>query len=201
MMFDKYLNLSVHSISSTFTKILKQGVQKEKMNGFELAGRNLKVGLVTEKSGTTMSAFGLDDEETEGLALNSLSRAELMAKLAARDPDTSSVKPTKSTNTILKPNIPAAATRYVMLNNMFNPNEATEPNWVRDLEDDVKEECEKYGLVEHIKVNSDSMGEIFVKFDSSRSAEKAISALNGRWFDGRQITAACISDAIYNANV
>lgn len=105
----------------------------EKMNGFELAGRNvclfrkkkkkclnhfikLKVGLVTEKSGTTMSAFGLDDEgmydvykecfiltsfiETEGLALNSLSRAELMAKLAARDPDTSSVKPTKSTNTM-----------------------------------------------------------------------------------------------------
>ncbi|KAG0768911.1 hypothetical protein G6F57_005398 [Rhizopus arrhizus] len=172
----------------------------EKMNGFELAGRNLKVGLVSEKSGTTMSTFGLDDEETEGLALNSLSRAELMAKLAARDPQNS--PPSRHAPApVLKPNIPTASTRYVMLNNMFNPNEETDPDWVSDLEADIKIECEKYGRVEHIKVNSDSMGEVFLKFDRVGSAEKAISALNGRWFGGKQITAACISDAIYNANI
>ncbi|KAG1454606.1 hypothetical protein G6F56_007280 [Rhizopus delemar] len=177
----------------------------EKMNGFELAGRNLKVGLVSEKSGATMSTFGLDDEETEGLALNSLSRAELMAKLAAREPGSSSPPPQtpfRSANSLaLKPNIPTAATRYVMLNNMFNPNEETEPDWVSDLESDIKIECERYGAVEHIKVNSSSMGEVFLKFDQSQSAEKATNALNGRWFGGKQITAACISDAIYNANV
>ncbi|KAI9274197.1 hypothetical protein BY458DRAFT_539490 [Sporodiniella umbellata] len=174
----------------------------EKMNGFELAGRNLKVGLVSEKSGGSMSTFGLDDEETEGLALNSLSRAELMAKLAAREPDDSSPPPSRPLQApILKPNIPTAATRYVMLNNMFNPNEETEPDWVSDLESDIKIECEKYGPVEHIKVNSSSMGEVFLKFDQPQSAERATSALNGRWFGGKQITAACISDAIYNANV
>ncbi|RCI04375.1 hypothetical protein CU098_002120, partial [Rhizopus stolonifer] len=173
----------------------------EKMNGFELAGKNLKVGLVSEKSGATMSTFGLDDEETEGLALNSLSRAELMAKLAAREPESASPPPRPVPSIALKPNIPTAATRYVMLNNMFNPNEETEPDWVSDLESDIKIECERYGAVEHIKVNSSSMGEVFLKFDQSQSAEKATNALNGRWFGGKQITAACISDAIYNANI
>ncbi|KAI8097962.1 uncharacterized protein B0P05DRAFT_460906 [Gilbertella persicaria] len=175
----------------------------EKMNGFELAGRNLKVGLVTEKNTLASGLdFSLDDEETEGVAMNSLSRAELMAKLAAResnnDHDTSPVAATPSAPP--KPFIPAAASRYVMLSNMFNPDEETDPDWVSDLEADIKLECERYGDVEHIKVNADSMGEVFLKFDSVRSAENAIGALNGRWFGGRQITASCISEAIYKAN-
>lgn len=76
----------------------------------------------------------------------------------------------------------------------------TEPDWVSDLESDIKIECEKYGVVEHIKVNGDSMGEVFLKFDDIRSAEKAVAALNGRWFGGKQITASYVSEAIFNAN-
>ncbi|KAI9481240.1 MAG: hypothetical protein EXX96DRAFT_480892 [Benjaminiella poitrasii] len=175
----------------------------EKMNGFELAGRPLKVGLVTEKpsvSGT--NNFNLDDEETEGVALNSLSRAELMAKLAARDFNDSQQSPSVAApiNAPPKPFIPTSASRYIMLNNMFNPSEETEPDWVSDLETDIKLECEKFGHVEHIKVNADSMGEVFLRFDSTDSAEKAVAALNGRWFGGKQITAAYVSEAIYNAN-
>lgn len=33
----------------------------------------------------------------------------------------------------------------------------TEPDWVKDLETDVKEECTKFGQVEHIHVNEDSL--------------------------------------------
>lgn len=36
-------------------------------------------------------------------------------------------------------------------------NRETEPDWVSDLESDIKLECERYGPVEHIKVNADSM--------------------------------------------
>jgi hypothetical protein len=36
-------------------------------------------------------------------------------------------------------------------------NRETEPDWVSDLESDIKIECERYGPVEHIKVNGDSM--------------------------------------------
>ncbi|KAI7902219.1 uncharacterized protein BX663DRAFT_512159 [Cokeromyces recurvatus] len=175
----------------------------EKMNGFELAGRPLKVGLVTEKPPVSGSSnFNLDDEETEGVVMNSLSRAELMAKLAAREYSNDQRSPSNmmDMNTAPKPYIPTSSSRYVMLNNMFNPSEETEPDWVSDLETDVKLECEKYGHVEYIKVNADSMGEVFLKFDSTNSAEKAISALNGRWFGGKQITAAYVSEAIFNAN-
>ncbi|EPB82230.1 Phosphatidylinositol-3-phosphatase SAC1 [Mucor circinelloides] len=175
----------------------------EKMNGFELAGRNLKVGLVTEKNTLASGLnYNLDDEETEGVALNSMSRAELMAKLAARDPTSDHDSPVHVAAPVAppKPFIPAAASRYVMLNNMFNPAEETEPDWVSDLESDIKIECEKYGVVEHIKVNGDSMGEVFLKFDDIRSAEKAVAALNGRWFGGKQITASYVSEAIFNAN-
>ncbi|KAI8365936.1 uncharacterized protein BYT42DRAFT_618387 [Radiomyces spectabilis] len=171
----------------------------EKMNGFELAGRNLKVGLVTEKQ-TAMMSYNLDDDETAGVALNSLSRTELMKKLAARQTDLmmeTAVEPAVVPKA--KPNIPQSATRTIMLNNMFNPAEETEPDWERDLETDVKDECMQYGEVIHIHVNTESLGEVYIKFDSTDAAMKATHALNGRWFGGRQITAGYVPEAIYNA--
>lgn len=91
-------------------------------------------------------------------------------------------------------------------------------DWDKDLADDVKSECEeKYGPVEAIKVeketqvcycmdygsrrlNSFHKGEIYVKFDSVESAKKAVQGLNARWFGGRQVSAAFISDAIMQAH-
>ena len=43
-------------------------------------------------------------------------------------------------------------------------------------------------------------GEIYVKFETVNAAKEAIEGLNGRWFGGRQITAAFISDAIMQAH-
>jgi RNA-binding protein 39 len=39
-----------------------------------------------------------------------------------------------------------------------------------------------------------------VKFDSVDAAKKAIQGLNGRWFGGKQVSAAFISDAIMQAH-
>jgi RNA-binding protein 23/39 len=44
-------------------------------------------------------------------------------------------------------------------------------------------------------------GEIYVKFDSIDSAKKAIDGLNGRWFGGKQVSAAFIPDAIMLAHL
>ena len=54
----------------------------EQMNGFELAGRPMKVNTVSERVDGSMSF--LDDEETEkgGIEMNAQSRASLMQKLA-----------------------------------------------------------------------------------------------------------------------
>lgn len=54
----------------------------EQMNGFELAGRPMKVNTVSERSDGSMSL--LDDDETEkgGIEMSAQSRASLMQKLA-----------------------------------------------------------------------------------------------------------------------
>ncbi|KAI9493809.1 hypothetical protein BDB00DRAFT_872052 [Zychaea mexicana] len=174
----------------------------EKMNGFDLAGRNLKVGLVTDKPGAPAPYTNLDDDDSAGLALNSLSRTELMHKLAARQSDALEQEYKQEMPTpqsVSRPSIPMKASRTIMLNNMFNPEEETEPDWVQDLTADVKQECLQYGEVEHIHVNPDSLGEVYLKFNSVEAGEKALGSLNGRWFGGKQVTAVFVPEAIYNA--
>ncbi|KAH9936987.1 uncharacterized protein B0H18DRAFT_183214 [Fomitopsis serialis] len=168
----------------------------EQMEGFELAGRTLRVNTVHEK-GTTKYTQQDSLDEAGGGNLNAASRQALMQKLARTDQTPALPQP------IMRPNIPQAMeSRSVLLRNMFDPEEETERDWDKDLAEDVKGECEsKYGHVDFIKIEKDSQGEIYVKFDAIDSAKKAIQGLNGRWFGGRPITAAFISDAIMQAHM
>ncbi|CAO3663947.1 unnamed protein product [Umbelopsis vinacea] len=179
----------------------------DKMNGYELAGRNLRVGLVNEKN-SGGGNYSLDEEETSGISLNSTSRAELMQKLAARQSESSAqapvYKPAPAPPKVTMPT--AAATRTIMLNNMFNPTEETEPNWVQELEADIKDECSQYGQILHVNVNDDSLGEVFLKFESVAAGEQAVKALNGRWFGGKQASSVtvhagltlCVSNLLFH---
>ncbi|KAI9260643.1 hypothetical protein BDA99DRAFT_439455 [Phascolomyces articulosus] len=170
----------------------------DKMNGFDLAGRNLKVGLVTDKPGTQVNHTNLDDDDSAGLAMDSLSRTELMHKLAARQPEAPS-EAQKTEHETVASTIPAPPSRTIMMNNMFNPAEETEPDWVEDLQADVKQECMQFGEVEHILVNANSLGEVYLKFNTVEAGQKALTSLNGRWFGGKQITAVFVPEAIYDA--
>lgn len=78
----------------------------------------------------------------------------------------------------------------------------TEPNWVRDLEDDFRDECtNQYGKVVHIGLFRDSQdGEIYVKFADLTGGDHALKGLNGRYFGGRTLTAQPVVDAVYNMN-
>ncbi|QRV75780.1 RNA recognition motif protein [Ceratobasidium sp. AG-Ba] len=172
----------------------------EQMEGFELAGRQLRVNTVHDKgAGTVRIATAPQDslEDTGGILNNSTSRHQLMQKLARTEQPSS-----KTPSMLMKSNIPQTmSSRCVLLRNMFDPEEETERDWDIDLGDDVRSECqEKYGKVLDLKVEKESEGEIYIKFDSVESADKAIKGLNGRWFGGKQITASFISDAIMQAH-
>jgi len=172
----------------------------EQMEGFELAGRQLRVNTVHEKGsgGMRFQQQPQDSlDENGGTLSNSTSRHQLMQKLARTEQPT-----TKNPTMLMRPNIPQTmASKSVLLKNMFNPEEETERDWDTELADDVRGECEeKYGKVEAISVERESQGEIYVRFDSVDSAEKAIKGLNGRWFGGRQVGAAYISDAMMQAH-
>ncbi|KIP03954.1 hypothetical protein PHLGIDRAFT_25854 [Phlebiopsis gigantea 11061_1 CR5-6] len=167
----------------------------EQMEGFELAGRTLRVNTVHEKGNIKYAPQeSLDD--AGGGNLNAASRQALMQKLARTD------QPAALPVTVAKPNIPQSMqSKSVLLKNMFDPEEETERDWDKDLAEDVKSEIEeKYGRVDFIKVEKESQGEIYIKLDSIDSAKKTIEGLNGRWFGGRQVSAAFISDAILMAH-
>ncbi|KAF2143452.1 uncharacterized protein K452DRAFT_350463 [Aplosporella prunicola CBS 121167] len=228
----------------------------EKMNGFDLAGRPIRVGLGNDKftpestanllqrfqgqnqpnfQGSAFSGSGgrgahaggsggnfdraggrdndkgaggasaLDDTDVAGVNFNNFSRDALMRKLARTDDsgDTS-----KDKQKIAAPAAPvrqlpvnvSMASRCVVLKNMFDPAEEEGESWMKDLEDDVKEECQaKYGTVVHIALDPNTQGDIYVKFETVQGGENAIKGLNGRFFGGRTITAQPVVDAVYRS--
>ncbi|GAA5999546.1 uncharacterized protein JCM10292_004217 [Rhodotorula paludigena] len=173
----------------------------EKMNNFPLAGREIKVGLVADRSATFSQHLGqqesqLEREEGGTGKLDANARIDLMQKLARidRPPD---LPPTP----MFRPNIPQNITRNVLMKNAFNPEEETERDWDLELADDVKGECEdKYGKVLDIYVVKESSeGEIFIRFEATDAATKAVQGLNGRWFGGKQIAASHVGDSLFDA--
>ncbi|KAF9352606.1 hypothetical protein BGX26_009611 [Mortierella sp. AD094] len=188
----------------------------DRMNGYELAGRTIKVGLVTEKGSTQSNSYyynntshfnnsiSIDDSDTAGYALTPQSRTDLMLKLARGDASLGAGAPatTQATSAAATPSfvqLPVVMpSRSVLLKNMFTDEDKTEPEWAKELEEDVKEEAEKNGQVVHIHVEQESLGEIYLKFDSVQSATNAVQTLGGRFFAGRQIVAAFLPEMLYN---
>ncbi|OAX81772.1 hypothetical protein ACJ72_03884 [Emergomyces africanus] len=230
----------------------------EKMNGFDLAGRPIRVGLGNDKftpestanllqrfqgqgahhnfQGSLFSGHGgrgaqaggsgnfdraggrdndkaaggasaLDDTDVAGVNFNNYSRDALMRKLARTDEP--AVEPTPDEKRkVPKPQINAKplpvsvnmASRCVLLRNMFDPAEEEGEAWIKELEDDVRAECEdKYGHVVHIALDPNTQGDIYLKFDRVQGGENAIKGLNGRFFGGRQISAQPVVDAVYSS--
>jgi RNA-binding protein 39 len=221
------------------------------MNGFELAGRQIRVGLGNDKftpestatllrtfnqqassyQGSAFSGAGgrgayaggsggvfdrthskddrgvshasaLDDTDVAGVNFKTYDRSKLMDALARRDPTE-----TKQAPVVSKPRAPVVdipmASKCIKIENAFDPDEeqkAYGANWVKDLEAEVKVECDKkYGKVVHIAVDYNTDGDIYVKFDSVSGGEKAMQGLNGRSFNNRRIMASYVVDKIYNS--
>ncbi|MCJ1409786.1 hypothetical protein MMC19_003869 [Ptychographa xylographoides] len=232
----------------------------EKMNGFDLAGRAIRVGLGNDKftpestanllqrfqgqeyqrnyQGSAFSGQGgrgsqaggaggafdraggrdnekgaggasaLDDTDVAGVNFNNYSRDALMRKLARTDDPTPETTAADEKRKIMKAKaevktLPISvnqASRCVLLRNMFNPTEEEGEAWIKELEDDVKAECEeKYGRVVHISLDANTSGDIYLKFEKVQGGENAIKGLNGRFFGGRQITAQPVVDAVYSS--
>lgn len=170
----------------------------EQLNGFDLAGRPIKVGNVTDHMPQQPTVMGrsLDNEELDrtGVDLGTAGRLSLMAKLA----EGTGLRLPNQAQQVLNLNqapgtpipAPPIATQCFMLSNMFDPDSETDPGWEADIQDDVIEECSKNGGVLHIFVDKASKtGNVYVKCPSVTSAVAAVNSLHGRWFAGKIITA------------
>jgi len=182
----------------------------EQLNGFELAGRPMKVGNVTERLDIERNYNNLDIDELDrtGIDLGATGRLQLMFKLAEAaglEIPKSAAEALMATNKqepTLQPKTesPPIATQCFMLANMFDPATETNPNWDVEIQDDVIDECKKHGGVLHIYVDTASpTGNVYVKCPSIATAVLAVNALHGRWFAGRVITAAYVPLVNYHS--
>lgn len=177
----------------------------EQLNGFELAGRPMKVNHVTERSETQQGNSVLDTDEMEraGIELGATGRLQLMAKLAE---GTGLQLPAAAANALHMPSTPMhipappIATQCFLLSNMFDPATESNPSWADEIRDDVIEECNKHGGVLHVFVDRQSaQGNVYVKCPTIATAAASVNALHGRWFAGKMITAAYVPVMNYHS--
>ncbi|RZF34761.1 hypothetical protein LSTR_LSTR007813 [Laodelphax striatellus] len=173
----------------------------EQLNGFELAGRPMKVGNVTERTEFVSqgpSMLDSDELDRSGIDLGATGRLQLMFKLA--EGTGMQIPPAAASALNLNPGLPVVpqptppiATQCFMLANMFDPATETNPNWEIEIRDDVIEECNKHGGVLHVYVDKASpQGNVYVKCPTINTAVAAVNSLHGRWFAGRVITAGYV---------
>lgn len=186
----------------------------EQLNGFELAGRPMKVGNVTERNdgatpGSNQSRLDTDELDRAGIDLGATGRLQLMFKLAE---GTGLQVPQGAASVLMgagtgimpttpQPQVaPPIATQCFMLNNMFDPTSETIPTWDSEIRDDVIEECNKHGGVLHVYVDRASpQGNVYVKCPTIATAVASVNSLHGRWFAGRLITAAYVPLVNYHS--
>eukprot|EP00958_Prasinococcus_capsulatus_P024230 scaffold3759_cov425-Prasinococcus_capsulatus_cf.AAC.17 len=171
-----------------------------------------------------------------GVALNANTRHSLMRRLAGE------TVPDAIPGPMLGNGIPATApaatapqnsgsgmtsltpTRCLLLTNMFDPAEETEPQWDEDIKEDVADEVSKYGQIETIQIDKvedqlyvhwlsmsaekrcivlaqNSKGWVFIKFATEQACAGAQAALNGRWFAARKIVAEFQNELLFNAKL
>ncbi|XP_050263124.1 uncharacterized protein LOC126707486 isoform X2 [Quercus robur] len=87
----------------------------------------------------------------------------------------------------------------LLLKDMLDPNDETEPDFELDIKEDVQNECLKFGKLKHIFVDKNSAGFVYLRFENTQGAVAAQRALHGRWFAGKMITATYMVPQAYEA--
>lgn len=143
--------------------------------------------------------------EQEHLSISgSSARHMVMRKLLRKQEVTQSCSPSRGPQNTVQgerrrervlsglPLVPCQST-VMVLRNMVGPDDIDD-----DLEGEVTEECGKFGQVKRVIIYQERQGEeddaevivkIFVEFREVAEMNRAIQALNHRWFGGRKVAA------------
>lgn len=176
------------------------------LNGLEIAGRQIQVGVVDQETQKVAGLGELDSDGDGGLAMSAQSRALLMQKLQRGSavpglpslggaPAQARVQPIVPNPILGVPRI--QPTTCVVIKNMFDPRTETDPDFHLDIEEDVREEAQKFGKMRHVCVDKNSQGCVFLRFDKVDAATMAVNTFHGRWFASRQISAEYIVESAY----
>ncbi|CAN0065105.1 unnamed protein product [Ectocarpus sp. 12 AP-2014] len=101
-------------------------------------------------------------------------------------------------------------TTTLRLNNMLTAGDLEDESSFGDIEEETKEECEKFGSVKSVHIPRPSttseaekpgVGYVFVAFDAVDSASKAAASLRARTFDGRKVEVTYWDEEKFNDRV
>ncbi|KAK4127067.1 hypothetical protein N657DRAFT_640985 [Parathielavia appendiculata] len=98
--------------------------------------------------------------------------------------------------------------RVVQLLNMVTPEELMDNDDYEEIREDVQEECEKFGKILSLKIprpvggsrQSAGVGKIFIKYETSEAATKALRALAGRKFADRTVVTTYFPEENFDVN-
>lgn len=176
-----------------FAELSAAQMALDAMNDFELAGQKIQVQPVEERNAQFENMEG---DHRRGGRLDAAGRMELMKKLARTDDASRPRAAAPAKPETQRP------TLFLMVSNMFNPDEETERNWDTDLAEDIREEVKnKYGRVARIKVDKMSQGDVYIEFADLEGSERARHGLQDRWFGGRKLQAQFISETLFKAHL
>jgi len=183
------------------------------LNGLEVVGMQITVEQAGEGTKVRMgqadaearSARFEDESGNGGVAMSAEDKQSLMNTLAKRAG--LSVPINKNPYNSMSGDAPpgqsqappsAALSRCVILTNMFDPSKEDNPDFDLEIREDVRDEVSAFGTLNHIFVDKTSRdGKIYLKFDNSGPASKALRSLDGRWFAQNRIVAAFMDEREY----
>jgi len=164
---------------------------------------NVKMSQRDEQHANEKVSWRLDDDSRDmqgngGIAMTPETRATLMSNLAggAGSEILSSILPPAAKEVDI---VHGEISVWIMVQNMFDPSQETQIGWEKEIEDEVKDECSKYGKVISCKIDKTSQGNVFLEFGTVAQSQAAASALHGRWFDRRQLVATFLNQGAYTA--
>lgn len=185
-----FANLCFRSVEDA-KKVLEQ------MNGYEIAGRPLRIKINEEE--TSIPPQEPDNSKLDDrLALGPSGKMQLMTKLA-QSSGVAIPQQTRDALAAQAATVPPFATQCFLLSNMFDITQETGSNWPEEVADDVITECNQHGGVLHIYVDRTSKeGYVYVKCPTVLVAHNCVTALHGRLFAGKMITANYVPATSYH---
>lgn len=147
----------------------------------------IRQGLMTETPAGAAPASGATASRVPTVAD---ARASLAATAAAATVPTIPIPSAASTPATAT--VPAPATDfkqvgrsenpspYILVHNMYDKDEETEPDWEVEIKEEFEEECSQYGKILNVKVMSkEPGGKIYASFEKVDGAQKCASSIAG----------------------
>ena len=146
-----------------------------------------------------MSNWNLEADSSKGAKMTADTRLSLMRKLGERagvDVPSSNipVAPVDPSGRPV-PLLGEVSNAFVVFN-MFDPTTEIIDEWYLDVQEEVAEECNKFGEVELCRVDKVSpLGLVYLVFAKREDAQKAATSLHGRYFAQRFVTVKYMDEA------